>query len=549
MKKRILSFVLTICMIIGLTTAIPAKAATAASGRCGDNLTWSLDDDGTLTISGKGRMYNYSNWYYIPWKNSYIKKIIIESQVTSIGDYAFSNCYDLEKIEISTSVSNIGRGAFYNCINLESITIPEGVLYIESGTFSGCKNLVSVSLPKTVTDVSNGAFWGASSLENIIVDLDSLYLYSDDGVLFNKRDKRIITYPAGKKDTTYSIPEGVLEIGKYTFYECNYLKNILISESVTSIEDNVFYGCINVEKIEVEPGNKNYISINDILYSKDKSKLIYFPANKNVKTLVIDENVKNIAFNAFEKCNYIEDVTVPEGVIYAGFQNFRYCINLKKVSVPKSLKSSICEWFWGSDNLEVINYNGTLSEWYEIDGSYGYNDHVKIKCTDTELNPFIPSSYTQEKGSTDFDPSSDKSKPYYNNTVKINSTINGDYTIKDSNVTVNSGKNLNITGKLTIENGTLSIEKGGVVTAQNIEIKTKGNVYANGTLTVNGEIIAKGGSDLNSGSCLSVGSKGTISTENISLYDFAKLELSGKLYANNFLIQTKINSGYFAPSG
>lgn len=95
-------------------------------GYCGENLTWKLNDNGLLTISGTGDMKNFSFKRKSPWNDQrkLIKKIIIEDNVTSIGCWAFSGCSELEKVTISNSVTKIGRRAFYNC-SIISITIPE----------------------------------------------------------------------------------------------------------------------------------------------------------------------------------------------------------------------------------------------------------------------------------------------------------------------------------------------------------------------------------------------------------------------------------------
>lgn len=190
----------------------PPSETIVASGACGDNLTWKLDDKGTLTISGKGAM---TEWVYsdsAPWKtySNTINKVVIQPGVTSIGGYAFSECK-----------------------NLTSITIPEGVTSIEDGVFSGC-GLRSITIPKGVTSIGRYAFQECSSL------------------------------------TSITIPEGVTSIGAGAFRGCSSLKNITIPESVTSIEENAFYACdglIDVtyhstmerwEKISIE-SNNNYL--------------------------------------------------------------------------------------------------------------------------------------------------------------------------------------------------------------------------------------------------------------------------------------------------
>ena len=105
MRKRILSMTLVWVMLLSF---IPVIASAATSGRCGANLTWMLDDDGTLTISGTGDMYDY--YYDSPfYKNSSIKSVIIENGITSIGTTAFMQCDSLESVTIPDSVTSIGN--------------------------------------------------------------------------------------------------------------------------------------------------------------------------------------------------------------------------------------------------------------------------------------------------------------------------------------------------------------------------------------------------------------------------------------------------------
>lgn len=114
-------------------------------------ITWTLSDDGTLTISGTD-MPNYSSPDYAPWYSqcNKIKKIVIEYGVTNIGDRAFSGCTSLTSITIPESVTSIGQGAFCNCWALTSITIPNSVTSIRDDTFSRCGSLSSVTIPYSV---------------------------------------------------------------------------------------------------------------------------------------------------------------------------------------------------------------------------------------------------------------------------------------------------------------------------------------------------------------------------------------------------------------
>ena len=140
MKKKILALLLCVAMIAStFTFAIPASAAT--SGSCGDNVTWTFDEaTGTLTISGIGDMYDYSEPYSnneVPWNDycSEITSILISEGITSISDWAFYDCEYLTEITIPDSVTSIGNYAFKNCDSLVEITIPNSVISIPDYAF------------------------------------------------------------------------------------------------------------------------------------------------------------------------------------------------------------------------------------------------------------------------------------------------------------------------------------------------------------------------------------------------------------------------------
>ena len=182
-----------------------------------DNLTWKLYEDGTLNISGKGAMKNY-NYYNNPspaFKNSNVKKVVIEDGVTSIENSAFDSCSSLTSITIPDSVTSIGNSAFNNCSSLTSITIPDGVTSIGNSAFFGCSSLTSITISDSVTSIEESTFYGCSSL------------------------------------TSITIPSSVTSIGDHAFCNCSSLTSITISDSVTSIGNDAFYGCSNLKTISL----------------------------------------------------------------------------------------------------------------------------------------------------------------------------------------------------------------------------------------------------------------------------------------------------------
>ncbi len=253
MKKRILSIVLVLCMLVSLVPAAALADGEALSGSCGKNLTWKLTD-GTLTVSGTGEMTNYSSRFDTPWaRNETITAIVVEDGVTSIGSSAFcmiytaksisipegitkigfdafADCSGVKELVLPSTLTEIGEQAFRDCSGLESLTIPEKVKTIGSYAFSGCTKLKSVTVPESVTKLGAGAFDGCDALESAVLNCP---ISSIEGSLFSwcRSLKSIV------------IPSTVKSIGWNAFEHCHSLKSVKIPVSVKSIGDMAFEYC------------------------------------------------------------------------------------------------------------------------------------------------------------------------------------------------------------------------------------------------------------------------------------------------------------------
>ena len=177
-----------------------------------------------------------------------LESIIVPSSVKSIGSYAFRFCSALESVKIGKGLEIIDEYAFYCCNALERINIPNSVKIISEGALFCC-GLTNISIPESVENIGKEAFEACSYLENIIVDENNNMYKSIDGCLYSKDLKTFIQYPRGKKDTTFTIPDGVEIIGASMFASSN-LVSVSIPNSVTSIGSHAFYGCIELTSIK-----------------------------------------------------------------------------------------------------------------------------------------------------------------------------------------------------------------------------------------------------------------------------------------------------------
>ena len=244
MKKRLFSILLALCRMVCLF-AVPASAEEIASGTCGDNLTWVLTDDGTLTISGEGAMEDYYSNYakeeplrYAPWyaNQMNIKHIVINSGVTTIGDYAFAYCSHLKDVTIADTVHSIGDYAFWYCGKTDTeeledggfrqLTIPEGVTEIGAYAFYRSYNLEQVSLPNTLTTAGQYAF-GFTNLKSVEIP-GSLTVIPEDMFLENRSMKQI------------TLNEGIKRIEDGAFAYCN--PSVVVIPSTVEYIGNVAFG-------------------------------------------------------------------------------------------------------------------------------------------------------------------------------------------------------------------------------------------------------------------------------------------------------------------
>lgn len=163
--KKLLLMLLTATLIFAavlmtntdVNSIIPEAYAAEIieSGTCGDNITWELDNDGTLIVSGSGAMTNYTVDDFTPWRFVTIKKVIVRDGVTTIGDYAFSSCFDLVEVELPDSLLSIGELAFYNCDLLTDVYLPEGLTVIGERAFDLCDSLTAINVHENNSSYSS----------------------------------------------------------------------------------------------------------------------------------------------------------------------------------------------------------------------------------------------------------------------------------------------------------------------------------------------------------------------------------------------------------
>ena len=342
---------------------VMVEITVVAQGECGaqgNNLSWVLTNDGTLTISGTGDMNDFGYCFGgsdMPWRFylNQIRNLIIGSEVTSIGQCAFPDFNSLTSVTIPESVTSIGLDAFSGCSGLTtinfnainctsvsnysfyqcnaitalnignnvktipdgafsnlsgvtSVTIPNSVASIGSSAFSGCTGLASVTIPNSVTSIGSYAFYGCIGLTSVTIP-NSITTIED------------YTFSGCSALTFLTIPNSVTTIDDGAFYNCSSLTSVTIPENVTSIGSGAFMSVktVNFNSINCTYSNGAFSGVTEINFG---NKVTTIPAGafnySSLKSVTISASVTSIGNNAFANCSALSQIidraTVPQTI-------------------------------------------------------------------------------------------------------------------------------------------------------------------------------------------------------------------------------------------
>ena len=374
---------------------IPAGEIEPESGVFGidgDNLTWELAADGTLTIRGTGAMPDARFYSDYPWashvRHTDIRSVVIEEGVTNIGNYAFYGLQGLVSVSIPSGVTQIGRCAFMSDIRLADLTLPEGLQEIDASAFYYCNALTHATLPASLTVMNGNPFGSCKGLLSIEVSAGNPMFMSEDGVLFSADGVTLITYPAGKPASSYTVPgsvmviadsaffgayclesvrlqEGIILIGGSAFHLCEFLSEISLPEGLLTIGDFAFsdtavsvihipasvtaighgaFASGSVTAIQAADDNTAYASVDGVLFSKDLSLLHSYPSGNNAASYTIPNSVTRVEMYAFRSLRFLESLIIPTSVTEMDSYSFD-----------------------GYSALSDIYYTGTQAQWDAIE--------------------------------------------------------------------------------------------------------------------------------------------------------------------------------------
>ena len=353
-----------------------------------------IEDENNKFIFKDGILYDVKNGILVSAVNSLIsEKVIVDECTKTIDYYAFADCDNLYEIEIPQGVVNIGEKAFARLDNLKNIDIPDSVTNITTLAFYRCNGLVSVQVPGSVTAIKNGTFRECNNLKKVILNEGitgiEQYAFYDCELL-----------------EEISIPGTVTTVGNSAFYRCKNLKNIEIPEGVTKIDGSAFIFCSSLEQIKlpqslvsigsgafdnctslisvelpdnaiissdtfkecknlsdivISDTNNNYIVKNGILYNKNMTRILCYPAGIKDTEFFVPDTVKTIGDFAFYGTKALESINIPDSVTNIGTDAFGECSGLKEVVIPDSVTSMGEAVFYKCTSLEKVKLSVNIT--------------------------------------------------------------------------------------------------------------------------------------------------------------------------------------------
>ena len=341
-----LMFVLSVLFQQGTANAESRnKGSVLGMGSCGAELSWVLEADGTLTISGTGPMDDYSFFKgeQAPWNDQFqkqIRRVVVSDGVTGIGNCAFEDCAYLTEVILPESVTDIGKYAFNDCEALMDICFPENLTRIGARAFYNCDNLISVQIPDTVTELGDGAFSWCAGLVSATLSPH-----------MTKIGER--TFDRCKSLKAIVIPNSVTEICEGAFYECENLTQVVLPPQLNRIGKEAFYGCaLKTVSVPVSVSSIGYHAFGNC---KDLTGITLMGNDTALDSYVFSGcAVKSagpigggydyeyawtdaIPDDAFSSCYALETVRLPKTVTRIGSRAFYSCGSLTDIGLPGGL--------------------------------------------------------------------------------------------------------------------------------------------------------------------------------------------------------------------
>ena len=364
------------------------------SGTCGKNVSYSISDDGVLTIRGTGAMNNFTYksddssdcpWHGVRYA---LKKIVVEDGVTSIGSYAFSFDLSVTDVTLPSSLKTIGRNAFWGCYGLTSVVIPEGVTTIGAYAFEQCTSIETITVPASATELGDRAFitweYYDGSYHFALTDIyygGSRQQWYDAG----GGDAALVDVPVHFNGTTGDIIDGG-KCGADAFWTLDRDNTLTISGTGAMYDYPTGDGddwwtdwnlpwkyCYDmIQRVVVEEG---------VTYLGEES----LSSLRNATSLSLPNSLTTIGQAALYAIG-VSSLVIPDKVVSIGDFAFNGCANLQTITLPAGLRK-IGHCFIECSNLKTINFKGTMKQWLACGGGEStFPAQTQVVCASGTLN-------------------------------------------------------------------------------------------------------------------------------------------------------------------
>ena len=319
-------------------------SGTCGADEDGANATWTLDENGVLTISGTGAIKGFS---------------------------FSSSSLSIKEVVVKEGITEIGRRTFQNCAQIQTVTLPESLTTLEEGTFFGCSGLKKITIPKNCVTIGEDAFYCCSGLEEISV-ADGNPVFDSRGDCKALIDSQSNTLLLGGKNsvvpdgvtaiaeyafaytgiTEMTIPDSVIRIDEYAFCACKQLKSVVLPANITSIEKATFRDCSSLETVNLPEGLK---TIGNAAFESSGLQAVTIPA-------AVD-SIGNVAFSS---CKSLTEIVIPKGVTQIPYRCIDECDNLTSIVLPGSIEVIDVYAFDACYQLDTVLFCGTQAQWNAI---------------------------------------------------------------------------------------------------------------------------------------------------------------------------------------
>ena len=355
---------------------------------CGENLTWKLED-GVLTISGTGEMYDYvmtdepvseDSWVTAssaPWGKAPLRKVIIGKGVTSIGSYAFEGQTTLKEVTLPGSLTYIGANAFMYCFELEKVPLPEGLREIGDNAFLNCM-LTELYIPASLTKLGEGVFNGYSIQKLQIASGNPAFVVKDNGLYSKDFTKLWLQHWSGK---TAIIPDTVKAVDMSVLLSLSTEQEIFVINAqcdLRSVLQRVFLGSM-LKEIQVKEGNPYYLAVDGVLYEKERTalKLRIYPSKREASVYQVLDGTTSIADSAFNNAENLQALVLPESLRELGWGAVR-AGRMQQIYIPASVTvmDSHCIGYSSMDTpipgFRIIGESGSAAEQYASENGFEF---------------------------------------------------------------------------------------------------------------------------------------------------------------------------------